>query len=134
MALHPEELIAFISLDPTQAGWQGEMEEGRSDLTLKGIKLMPMYGWLPPRLSRPGSPLAVRTHAPAPCLLHTGTTFIDRAPLECTPPRLLDNVAIRFPKVKIVLAHLGVCAFAQGILLRTPVATFNSYRFLETPS
>ena len=30
-----------------------------------------------------------------------------QAPLECTLPRHLDDVAIRFPEVKIILAHLG---------------------------
>ena len=42
-----------------------------------------------------------------PVLLHTGTTFVAQAPLDCTLPRLLDRVAIRFPDVKIILAHLG---------------------------
>src|SRR3954466_278855 len=42
-----------------------------------------------------------------PVLLHTGTTFISQAPLECTLPRHLDAVAIRFPEVKIIMAHLG---------------------------
>ena len=40
-------------------------------------------------------------------LLHTGTTFISQAPLECTLPRHLDAVATRFPRVKIIMAHLG---------------------------
>src|SRR5690606_12984464 len=40
-------------------------------------------------------------------LLHTGTTFIAQAPLDCTLPRRLDPVATRFPEVKIILAHLG---------------------------
>src|SRR3954454_3867272 len=42
-----------------------------------------------------------------PVLLHTGTTFIDKAPLRFTRPYLLDDVAIRFPDVKIIMAHLG---------------------------
>jgi predicted TIM-barrel fold metal-dependent hydrolase len=42
-----------------------------------------------------------------PVLLHTGTTFVDKAPLECTLPRLIDDVAIRFPQVKIIMAHLS---------------------------
>src|SRR6185436_8164019 len=42
-----------------------------------------------------------------PVLLHTGTTFVSQAPLECTLPRWLDDVATRFPDVKIIMAHLG---------------------------
>ncbi|MFW6060559.1 MAG: amidohydrolase family protein, partial [Phycisphaeraceae bacterium] len=30
-----------------------------------------------------------------------------QAPLECTLPRHLDTVAMRFPDVKIIMAHLG---------------------------
>ena len=42
-----------------------------------------------------------------PVLLHTGTTFVSQAALECTLPRHLDRVAMRFPDVKIIMAHLG---------------------------
>ncbi|HEY3788954.1 MAG TPA: amidohydrolase family protein, partial [Urbifossiella sp.] len=42
-----------------------------------------------------------------PVLLHTGTTFVAQAPLDCTLPRLIDRVAIRFPDVKIIMAHLS---------------------------
>jgi predicted TIM-barrel fold metal-dependent hydrolase len=42
-----------------------------------------------------------------PVLLHTGTTFISQAPIECTLPKHIDAVAIRFPNVKIIMAHLG---------------------------
>jgi predicted TIM-barrel fold metal-dependent hydrolase len=40
-------------------------------------------------------------------LLHTGTTFVSQAPLDCTLPRHLDPVATRFPDVRIVMAHIG---------------------------
>lgn len=104
---HPERLVGFMSLDPTQKGWQDEMEEGRADLKLKGIKLMPMYGGYRPDSSELDDLWQYATKYRLPVLLHTGTTFIDKAPLECTLPRLLDNVAIRFPDVKLILAHLG---------------------------
>ena len=42
-----------------------------------------------------------------PVLLHTGTTFVSQAPLECTLPRHLDPVATRFSDVRMILAHLG---------------------------
>lgn len=107
VAEHSEHLIGFLSLDPTQTGWQDELAEGHINLGLKGVKLMPMYAGF-----RPDAPeldyfwhYAQRHRLPV--LLHTGTTFIDKAPLECTLPRLIDNVAIRFPDVKIIMAHLG---------------------------
>jgi len=107
VAAHPDRLIGFLCLDPTQEGWQREMEFGHQELGLCGIKLLPMYaGFRPddPKLE-PLWNYAAKHRLPV--LLHTGTTFIDRAPLECTLPRRLDAVAIRFPEVKIIMAHLG---------------------------
>ena len=45
---HPETLIGYMSLDPTQAGWQDEMREGYEVLGLKGIKLLSMYAGFRP--------------------------------------------------------------------------------------
>jgi predicted TIM-barrel fold metal-dependent hydrolase len=107
VAQDPERLIGFMSLDPTQDGWQEEMRNGREVLKMRGIKLLPMYaGFRPdePRLD-PLWEYAVKHELPV--LLHTGTTFISSAPLECTLPRHLDPVAIRFPKLRLILAHLG---------------------------
>lgn len=106
-AKHPDKLVPFLSLDPTQPGWQDEMLEGHQNLKMKGIKLLPMYAGFKPN-ARELDPLwqyASRHHLPV--LLHTGTTFIDRAPLECTLPRLLDDTATRFPDVKMILAHIS---------------------------
>jgi uncharacterized protein len=103
----PDRLIGFLSLDPTQPGWQDELEEGHRNLKLRGIKLMPMYaGFLPngPELD-PLWTYATRHRLPVLC--HTGTTFVRQAPLACTLPRLIDDVAIRFPDVKIIMAHLS---------------------------
>ena len=107
VAAHPDERIGFLSVDPTQDGWQDELQHGHRELGLRGIKLLPMYaGFRPddPRLD----PLwtYARQHQ-LPVLLHTGTTFIAQAPLECTLPRHIDPVAARFPDVKIIMAHLG---------------------------
>lgn len=104
---HPDRLIGFMSLDPTQPGWQDEMRAGRETLGLRGIKLLPMYaGFRPDDLAL--DPLWEYASAwRLPVILHTGTTFISHAPLDCTLPRHLDVVATRFPDVKIIMAHLG---------------------------
>lgn len=104
---HPDKLIGFLSLDLTQPDWQGELHHGHQQLKLKGIKLMPMYAGFKPNDLQFDYLWEYATRHRLPVLLHTGTTFIDKAPLECTLPRLLDDVAIRFPLVTIILAHLG---------------------------
>lgn len=107
VAAHPDRLVGFLSLDPTQDGWEREMREGREELGLCGIKLMPMYAGFRPDDERLDPLWRYAARHELPVLLHTGTTFIAQAPLECTLPRHLDPVAVRFPEVRIVLAHLG---------------------------
>ena len=107
VATHPEKLIGFLSLDPTQDGWQQEMFAGHQELGLRGIKLMSMYAGFQPDDKRLDPLWSYATEHSLPVLLHTGTTFVSQAPLECTLPRHLDKVAIRFPEVRIIMAHLG---------------------------
>ncbi len=103
----PRRLIGFLAVDPTQPGWQEEMRRGHDELGLRGIKLMPMYAGFRPDDVRLDPLWHYAANHRLPVLLHTGTTFVSQAPLECTLPRHLDNVAIRFPDVRIVMAHLG---------------------------
>ena len=107
VASHPRHLIGFLSLDPTQPGWQKEMQQGHQELGMKGIKLMPMYAGFRPDDERLNELWQYAQTHQLPVLLHTGTTFISQAPLEYTLPRHLDPVAIRYPEVRMILAHLG---------------------------
>jgi predicted TIM-barrel fold metal-dependent hydrolase len=107
VAAHADTLVGFLSVDPTQPGWQRELEEGHRGLGLRGIKLLPMYAGFRPDDERLDPLWNYATTHRLPVLLHTGTTFIAQAPLDCTLPRHLDRVAIRFPEVKIIMAHLG---------------------------
>lgn len=107
VAQDPEHLCGYLSVDPTQPGWEDEMRFGHEELGLKGVKLLPMYagfGADDPRLE----PLwAYCEQRGLPVLLHTGTTFVRQAPLEYTLPRLIDSVATRHPEIRFVLAHLS---------------------------
>lgn len=104
---HADRLIGFLSLDPTQPGWQEELEEGHRNLKMKGIKLMPMYAGFYPHDRKFDDLWSYAARHGLPVLLHTGTTFVAQAPLDCTMPRWLDDVATRFPDVRMILAHLG---------------------------
>ena len=104
---HLDSLIGFLSVDPTQPGWERELEDGHKRLGLRGIKLLPMYAGFTPDDSRLDPLWNYATKHRLPVLLHTGTTFVAQAPLDCTLPRHIDRVAIRFPDVKIIMAHLS---------------------------
>jgi predicted TIM-barrel fold metal-dependent hydrolase len=107
VAQDPKRLLGFLSVDPTQHGWQAELQDGHQRLGLRGIKLMPMYAGFRPDDSLLDELWRYATEYSLPVLLHTGTTFVSQAPLECTLPRHVDVVATRFPQVRIIMAHLG---------------------------
>ena len=107
VATHPDTLIGFLSVDPTQPGWEKELRDGHEELGLRGIKLLPMYAGFRPDDERLEPLWRYAARHRLPVLLHTGTTFVSQAPLECTLPRHIEAVAIRHPEVKIILAHLG---------------------------
>ncbi|NKB68777.1 MAG: amidohydrolase family protein [Candidatus Latescibacteria bacterium] len=104
---HADTCMGFLSVDPTQEGWQEEMRYGHQELGLQGIKLLSMYAGFFPHDERLDPLWEYATQHHLPVLLHTGTTFVSQAPLECTLPRHIDAVARRFPQVKIIMAHLG---------------------------
>ena len=107
VAEHPEQLIGFLSLDPTRPGWERELRAGHEELGLRGIKLMPMYAGFRPDDERLAALWRYAQQHRLPVLLHTGTTIIAQAPLEHTLPRRLDAVATRYPDLRLILAHLG---------------------------
>ncbi|MCA9116366.1 MAG: amidohydrolase [Planctomycetaceae bacterium] len=107
VAEHPRHRIGFLSVDPTQPGWEDELRYGHTELKLQGIKLLSMYAGFRPSDEVLDPLWEYATKHRLPVLLHTGTTFVAQAPLECTLPRHLDTVACRFPEVKIIMAHLG---------------------------
>jgi hypothetical protein len=96
-----------MSLDPTQEGWRDELEEGHQSLKMKGIKLLPIYAGFHPQAPELDDLWSYASRHGLPVLLHTGTTYVDQAPLECTLPCHLDTVAIKYPECHIILAHLG---------------------------
>ena len=62
---HADKTIGFLSVDPTQPGWQDELHHGHQDLKLKGIKLMPMYAGFYPNDRKLDYPLGIRHAAPS---------------------------------------------------------------------
>lgn len=104
---HPETIVGFMALDPTQPGWQDEMRFGHKELGLRGIKVMPMYAGFDPS-SPDCDPLwdYAQKHE-LPVLSHTGTTFVHQANLNYARPGLFDAVARKYPNLRLILAHLG---------------------------
>lgn len=107
VAAEPRRRIGFLSIHPEVDGVLEELERARTDLGLKGIKLGPNY-----QVFDPLGEAALRVYAAAerhglPILFHQGASPVQDAPLRYAHPLLMDEIAIRFPELRIVMAHLG---------------------------
>lgn len=103
----PGRWYGFASVNPVEPGARAELERAHQDLQLPGLKLGPIYQNYDPTDPRA---FAVYEYAEAqgiPVMIHQATTFPPEAPLKYALPLLLDEVAIRFPGLKLVMAHMG---------------------------
>jgi predicted TIM-barrel fold metal-dependent hydrolase len=103
----PEKLIGFASVDPNDLGAPDQLRYAVSELGLKGLKLGPIYQHFHPLEPAAFAVYALAQEFGIPVMWHQGTTFVRDAPLEFARPALLDEVARRFPDLRIVIAHLG---------------------------
>ena len=142
-AQHPEKIIGFMSVHPDDPHVFDEMERCVHDLGLKGIKLAANYQVFDP-LGQPARRLyAYAQDAGLPIVFHQGTGAAANAPLRYAHPLVMDEVAMAFPDLKIVMAHIGhpwhadcfvvvrkhpnVYADVSGQLYR-PWSMYNGYR------
>ena len=104
---HPERLVGFACVDPNDRDAADELEECVRGLGLSGLKLAPIYQHFDPTESR-FYPLYERAQdLDIPILWHMGATVYRRAPLRVSHPLLLQDIALRFPQLRMIIAHLA---------------------------
>lgn len=106
VADNPAKRIGFMSVNPVRPGALEEADRARS-LGLVGVKLGPNYQDFDPL-----SEDALRFYEYCeqhglPILFHQGASPMRHAPLRYTYPLVTDEVALRFPELRIVMAHMG---------------------------
>jgi uncharacterized protein len=104
---HPEKLIGFASVDPNRPGAPYILEEAVKKLGLRGLKIAPIYQHFDPWSNEAYALYDAADALRIPVLWHQGTTFVRDAPLIHARPVLLDEIARRFPDLKMWIAHLG---------------------------
>lgn len=106
VANDPDRRMGFMSVNPTDKNVFDEADRCR-ELGLVGVKLGPNYQNFDP-LSQPALDFyAYCERHGLPILFHQGASPIRRAPLRYTYPLVTDEVALRFPELRIVMAHMG---------------------------
>jgi len=103
---HPDKLIGFMSIDPTCEGRE-YIKRCYSELNLKGIKTSPVYTNCSLLDSRFIEVFEAADEFNLPLILHMGPTFPHKSRTKYGDPYELEEIAIRFPNVVIVVAHMG---------------------------
>lgn len=106
-AADPARRIGFLSVDPTQPGALDEAERCRVELGLRGVKLGPNYQGFDPHDARADELYTWAEERGLPILFHQGASPIRDAPLRYAHPLTIDEIAIRHPSLRIVMAHMG---------------------------
>jgi hypothetical protein len=101
-------LLPFASINPYIINdLPGELEKLIKDFSFKGIKVYPVYQHHYPNDPRMYPLYAKVQELGLPMLVHTGSSVFKGARIKYGDPLLLDDVAIDFPDLTILMAHSG---------------------------
>ena len=104
---HPDKIEGWASVNPAEPDCIEQLEYCVRDLGLKGLKLGPVYQHFDPQ-DRKHWPFFKKVQEfGLPIMWHQGTTFPSQAKLKWGLPLQLEDLAMDFPDLKMIIAHLG---------------------------
>lgn len=109
----PDRLVAVGSVRPFHPSPGSEVERLVGELGIRGLKLHPPHQLAAPNGYLDGSWPGLREFYSAaerlrvPVIVHTGTSVFPGARNKFADPILVEDVAVDFPELTIVLAHGG---------------------------
>jgi len=109
----PERLIAVGGIRPDHPDPEREVEHLVRDLGIRALKLHPPHQRFRPNAYVDGELPGLRTlyetcsRRGLPIIFHTGTSVFPRARNRFADPMFVDDIAVDFPDLTIVLAHGG---------------------------
>jgi predicted TIM-barrel fold metal-dependent hydrolase len=103
-----DSLIPFCSINPfLVADLAGELERHVTEMGFRGVKLYPTYQHFYPNANRLYPLYAKAEDLGIPVMFHTGSSVFRGARLKYGDPLYLDDVAVDFPDLKVLMAHSG---------------------------
>jgi predicted TIM-barrel fold metal-dependent hydrolase len=103
-----EVLIPFCNINPFMvADISKELERHVKDMGFRGIKLYPTYQHFFPNDNRIYPLYAKAQELNIPVVIHTGSSIFKGARLKYGDPLFLDDVAVDFPDLTLLMAHSG---------------------------
>lgn len=107
VAGHRGRVIGFMSVHPNDPDALREIDRGVHELGLRGIKLGLNYQQAELLGREAWAVYATAEKLGLPILFHMGTSPVQFAPLKEAYPLSVDDIAIAFPRLRIIMAHMG---------------------------
>ena len=104
---YPDKFVGFAYVDPRRPDYMELLRHAHQDLGLRGVKFGPIYNAVAlddPRLTPVYEYLVEHD---MPLTMHMGTTFTRPSPVNLGRPIHVEPVALRYPDLKIIMAHMG---------------------------
>ena len=112
---YPEKLTGFSYCDPRRPDALDRLIHAHQELGLKGAKYGPIYNGVPlddPRLE----PIyAYCEQNDLPLTMHMGTTYTRLYAAELGRPMIVEQVALKHPDLKLIMAHMAHPWFEECI-------------------
>ncbi|MSP87993.1 MAG: amidohydrolase [Alphaproteobacteria bacterium] len=98
---------AFACVNPLDKNAPRELEHAIRGLGMHGLKISPVYGGFDPWCKEAGRIYKTCDRLRIPLLWHQSAGYAADCTLEHGNPILLDRIAREFPKLRMIVAHVG---------------------------
>jgi hypothetical protein len=103
-----DRLIPFASVNPNiSPDPVRDLEYCIKELGMRGLKLLPSYMYFYPNEKRIYPLYEKAVELKIPIIFHTGTSVFKNVRQKFADPIYLDDVAVDFPELTIIMAHAG---------------------------
>ena len=103
---YPNKLIGFTSIHPDRYQLYKKVERAIKEFSMKGVKIYPHSGFYP-NDKRLYSVYQMCIDYDIPAMIHTGIKAVSWQSLKYNNPVYVDDIAINFPDLKIIMCHCG---------------------------
>jgi uncharacterized protein len=103
---YPNRLLALAGVDPSVDDVATESKRAIFEFHLNGFKLVPSYAGFSPTDKRLWSLYEIAQEARVPVMLHLSAAITREALFLFAHPRPIEEVALAFPDLRLILAHL----------------------------
>lgn len=117
MEEYPDRFLGFACIDPTKEGAIEELKQTISDYDFKGVKLFPCHHYYEPHDKKIYPFYEKCVELGISVSFHEGYTGEPNDRLRLQSPVALDDVAHDFPKLNIIICHIGANWFQEATLV-----------------